>query len=299
MIKKKLISIITPVFNEYLNITDCRDTVKNFFKGSKKYEYEHIFVDNNSYDKSKKTLIHLSKFDKKVKILFNNKNYGVLPSIYNSLKYAKGEVVLTCYSADLQDDIKILNLFISKWEKGYDLISAQRNKRNESLIWTIIKKIYYILYVGLNNSDKIREKKHYYVNVFQFADRSIIKKIIMNYPKTYPHLPSMLYMESSKIYSLKNIKWLDRKKGKSYNTFFNYCAEASLAFFSFTSLFKIIFSLTFFIISIFTYFSYNNYFMTVSFIVLFLLLFIFYLIKNTISKMFNNKKYKIDKKINL
>ena len=299
MIKKKLISIITPVFNEYSNIIDCRDSVKNFFKDYKKYNYEHIFVDNNSNDESKKLLIQLAKFDKKVKLLFNKKNYNVLPSLFNALKYVKGNGIITCYSGDLQDDIKILKLFISKWEKGYDLISAQRNKRNEGLIWSTVKKIYYILYVALNNSYKIRKRKHYYVNVFQFADMSVIKKILNKYPAIYPHLPSMLYLESTKIYSCKNIRWLERKKERSYNTFWNYITEACLTYFCFTSLFKIIFSISFFALSIFIYFIFTNYFMILSLIVLFSFLLIFYLIKQIINKKFNNKNYKINKKVNL
>ena len=54
---KKKISIITPVLNEYENINNCIKIVRKFFKNSK-YSYEHIFVDNASYDKTRKILIN-------------------------------------------------------------------------------------------------------------------------------------------------------------------------------------------------------------------------------------------------
>jgi len=258
-----------------------------------------VIVDNNSTDSSKEMLINLAKTNKKLKIILNDKNYQVLPSLFNALRFVNGEGILICYSADLQDDIKTLKLFISKWEKGYDLVSAQRNIRNESSTWKFIKKIYYFLYILFNSSEIIRKKKHYFVNVFLFADISLVKKIIKNFKTIYPHIPSMLYTQARKIYSFKNIKWLDRKKGKSANTLFNYFIEAFLILFSFTSLFKIIFSIVFLLTSIFLYSLIDNFSILLNFIIGILFVVIFNFIKNIINTSYDMKKYKIKKKINL
>lgn len=248
---KKLISIVTPVFNEEKNIKDCYDNVKNFFKNKTNYKYEHIFVDNNSKDKTKSILKKLNSSDKRVVVIFNKKNYQVLPSIYNSIKFAKGDAILLCYAADGQDPIVSLKKYLYYYEKGFKVISAQRTMRNESIFWQIIKLTYYFIYINFNRNKNIRDKKHYFTNVFQLVDRSIVRSIFKS-KVLYPHLPSLTYKYSNEdeIISIKS-KWISRKKGKSYNSILNYIAEAFYAITCYT--FFIEFFLFCFFISVFIF----------------------------------------------
>ncbi len=258
---KKKISIITPVLNEYENINNCIKIVHKFFKNSK-YSYEHIFVDNASYDKTRKILINEYKKNKNIKLIFNSKNYEILPSIFNSLKYASGDAILVCYAADNQDPLKYLNHFLYYWENGYDLVSAQRLIRKESFLWFIIKRLYYNVYILLNKYSKINKKSHFYVNVFQLIDKSLKKKIIRK-KEIYPHIPTLTYIYAKKIFSIKS-QWIPRKKGYTKNTFWKLFFEALFTIYTFTYinilnsiffLFVIAYSLYFKHPVLFTFFS--------------------------------------------
>lgn len=242
--KKILISIITPVYNEQKNVLDCNTNVKNFFKKKKQYNYEHLFVDNNSSDNTRSILQKLSKQDKKIKLIFNKKNYQVLPSIFNALYYAKGDAILLCYAADGQDPISTLEKYLNYYEKNYKVITAQRFMRKENIFWQIIKTIYYFIYINFNKIQNIRKKKHYFVNVFQLIDRSILKKIIKT-KYLYPHLPSLTYRccPEKKIISVQS-KWIKRRKGKSHNNIINYLTEAYYCLFNFTFFIEFLIVLT-------------------------------------------------------
>ena len=101
------ISILTPVYNEEDNIIDCYNEVKNIFKNKLiNYDYEHIFVDNLSNDTTVEKIKEICTTDKKVKLLINNQNYGILPFLFNSLKFCNLNFTLVCYAADLQDPIE-------------------------------------------------------------------------------------------------------------------------------------------------------------------------------------------------
>ena len=73
MNNKKKISIITPCFNEEESIEECYIKVKEIFdQRLQNYEYEHIFTDNFSTDKTISILRKLAQKDKKVKIILNS-----------------------------------------------------------------------------------------------------------------------------------------------------------------------------------------------------------------------------------
>jgi len=274
---KKKISIITPVLNEYDNIDNCIKIVHNFFKNSK-YTYEHIFVDNASTDNTKKILINRYKKNKNIKLIFNNKNYEILPSIFNSLKYTSGDAILVCYAVDNQDPIKYLNHFLNYWENGYDLVSAQRLIRKESFLWFLIKRLYYNIYILLNKNSKINKNSHFYVNVFQLIDKSLKKKII-NKKEIYPHIPTLTYIYAKKIFSIKS-KWIPRKKGYTKNTFWKLFFEALFTIYTFTYINALNSIISLFCITYSLYFKHP---------LLFIFFTIFMILTNLISMIIKNK----------
>jgi len=290
---KKIISIITPVLNEEKNIFFCYKSVKNFFKYKKNYDYEHIFVDNDSKDKSRDIISHICNKDKKVKAIFNKKNYKVLPSLFNSYRYTKGDAILTCYSADMQDPLNYLNDFIFNWEKGFEVISARREHRQEDVLISILKRFYYMIYIFFNLSKKIRKRNDTYVNSFQLID-SKVKNLMLKNNKKYDHIPSLTYAYSDKIYTL-NSNWILRKRGKSSNGFVDYFQEAFLTIFNYTFFFEF-FVFLFFQIAIF-FLEKNIYFICFYTIVnLIFSILIFIIIKKFYIKKI---KVKVKKKINI
>ena len=225
----KKISVVTPIYNESRNILECCDSVRNFFHNKKEYDYEHILVDNCSIDDGLKKIKKILKEDKKIKLIINAKNYGIMPSLFNALKFTSGDGVLTCYACDMQDPIEFLEKFIKKWQEGYDVVYAIRKKRNENYLLTLIKLIYYKLYNFLSYGVKTAN----FVSVFQFIDKSIVEKLI-SIETSYPHIASMINSVSSNSVGVETI-WVKRKKGLAKNNFFALVKEALITLIMFTT----------------------------------------------------------------
>ena len=98
---EKLISIVTPCYNEEGNVDELYERVKAVMSGFD-YQYEHIFIDNASTDDTSKKLRALVEQDKKVKVIFNTRNFGHIRSPYYGLLQGSGDAVIIMAS-DLQD----------------------------------------------------------------------------------------------------------------------------------------------------------------------------------------------------
>lgn len=141
---KKRISIITPCYNEELNVQDCVMAIRTLFlEKLPHYDYEHIFCDNASTDKTVEILTEMSKEDSRIKIIVNARNYGPFRSMFNGLCKAKGDAVLVMFAADLQDPPQLIPVFVEKWEQGYEVVYGVRANRQESKIMHSIRKCYY------------------------------------------------------------------------------------------------------------------------------------------------------------
>ena len=140
----KKISILTPCFNEKENLIECCKQVKNIFNTElKNFDYEHIIIDNNSNIETYKIIKKLTTDDKKIKALINNKNYGVITSHQNGIKFANGDAVITHLSCDLQDPPVIIPKFIEKWQLGFELVVGIKKKREESFLIQLCRKLFY------------------------------------------------------------------------------------------------------------------------------------------------------------
>jgi len=239
----KKISIITPIYNEDENIIDCCKSVKSFFL-NKNYDYEHILVDNSSTDNSLKISKELVSKDKKIKLIINAKNYGIMPSLFSALKYASGDAILTCYACDMQDPIEFLETFIKKWEEGYEVVYAVRKKRDENYLLGFIKLTYYKIYNYLSYGIK----KDNFVNVFQLIDKSIAEKL-NRFETSYPHVASMINSVTGNSIGVET-NWLKRKKGIAKNNFFALSKEALITLTQFTTFLPMISLLSLVVVSI-------------------------------------------------
>ena len=101
--EKKLISLVTPCYNEEGNITKVYEQVKTIIEEQlNDYVYEHIFIDNASTDQTVELLKDIAIKDKNVKIIVNSRNFGHIRSPVYAMMQAGGDVVITLV-ADLQD----------------------------------------------------------------------------------------------------------------------------------------------------------------------------------------------------
>src|SRR4051794_21929070 len=117
-VRRRIISIITPCFNERDNVADCRDAVRNVFANQlSNYDYEHIFCDNASQDDTPRVLEELAAGDSHVKVILNARNFGPFCSTFNGLMSADGDAVVVLLAADLQDPPEVIVEFVRRWEE--------------------------------------------------------------------------------------------------------------------------------------------------------------------------------------
>jgi glycosyltransferase involved in cell wall biosynthesis len=208
------LSIITPCFNEEINIVDCSESVKNVMTNTLPgVSYEHIFIDNYSTDATVKLITELCLKDPRIKLLVNSKNLGAFKSIFLALKESSGRAIVPMFAADLQDPAEIIPQFYTKWLEGYLTVFGIRANRREKFLLKSIRSLYYTLIQKLSSS-------YIPVNAGEFllADRKIIDSILAT--KDFePYIRGMIANVSSKSTEI-SYNMVNRKKGKSKTSVF-------------------------------------------------------------------------------
>ena len=129
----KRISIVVPCYNEEENVEALADALKSMFKKNlENYQYEIIFIDNDSKDKTRDIIRKMCAEDKGIKGIFNAKNFGQFNSPYYAMLQSTGDCTVLM-AADFQDPVDMVPGFVKEWESGYKIVigikkSSQENK---------------------------------------------------------------------------------------------------------------------------------------------------------------------------
>ncbi len=143
--KKKLISIVSPCLNEEENLSRQFERISQAISPYReKYDFEHIYTDNCSSDKSFEVLEKLAAINPTIKAIRFSNNIGYNRSIFMGLKYSKGDAVVLIQS-DLQDPPEMIPDFIREWENGYDVVYGQIMDRDENYILKSSRELFYYL----------------------------------------------------------------------------------------------------------------------------------------------------------
>ena len=244
----KKISIITPCYNEELNVEICYLAVKKIMKSKlPNYSYEHIFADNASSDSTFLVLEKISKKDRNVKVILNSRNVGPFRNMWNAMKNATGDAIIPLLPADLQDPAEIIPSFVKNWEKGDLVVYGVRSNRQEFWMMRFLRSTYYKLIrrfadaaIPLNSGE------------FLLADKLVIKSVL-SVDDQYPYIRGLIAQTAVKSSAI-NYTWVKRKKGKTKNSFIDLIDQAINGFVStsriparFALLFGFIFSMLGFI----------------------------------------------------
>jgi glycosyltransferase involved in cell wall biosynthesis len=144
--RKKLISVVTPCYNEELNVRECRDTVREMFaRELPGYDYEHIFCDNDSSDTTLAILREMAHEDPRVRVIANARNFGPFNSMFNGLLACSGDAIIPFVPADLQDPPSLIPEFVRQWEAGHEIVYGVRADREESAALHAVRRTYYRL----------------------------------------------------------------------------------------------------------------------------------------------------------
>lgn len=147
--KKKLISIVTPCYNEEENIIELSHRITNVMTNLS-YNYEHIFIDNASTDNTVQLIKKLAAADGRVKLIVNARNFGHVKSPYYGMLQSGGDACILIAS-DLQDPPEMIVDFVRKWEDGYKTVLAVKPTSEESSFMFFIRKVYYRLISNISD----------------------------------------------------------------------------------------------------------------------------------------------------
>jgi glycosyltransferase involved in cell wall biosynthesis len=171
-IKMKLISIVTPCYNEEDNVEELYTRVKSVLSNKlSNYKYEHIFIDNASTDNTVNKLKNIAKNDLNVKIIVNSRNFGHMCSPVHGMFQASGDVIISIVS-DLQDPPEMISQFIKEWENGNDIVLAIKKSSEENGLMFKIRKLYYGL---LSKLSEVEVFKNY--TGFGLYDKKVMSAI--------------------------------------------------------------------------------------------------------------------------
>jgi len=184
MNRKKLISIVTPCYNEQDNIEELYRRISAVM-AVQPYEYEHICIDNCSTDETVKKIKDLAATDKRLKLIVNSRNFGHIRSPFYGILQASGDACVLIAS-DLQDPPEIISEFILKWEQGYKTVLAVKSTSKESSVMFGLRKLYYLLITRISEVPLIQNATG--AGMF---DRAIID-ILRTVQDTYPYFRGLL-----------------------------------------------------------------------------------------------------------
>lgn len=223
----KKISILIPTFNEEANVVAMSYELVELFKTElAAYDYEIIFIDNDSVDNTRVLLAGICAENPKIKAIFNARNFGQNNSPYYGLCQTTGDCsILIC--ADFQDPLDMIPKFIEEWEKGYKIVSGIKTTSKENKIMYFIRSCYYKLVKKMSDVEQI---EHF--TGFGLYDKSFIK-VMRELGDPTPFLRGVV---AELGFKRKNLEYTQarRRAGKTSNNFFRLYDVAMLSFTSYT-----------------------------------------------------------------
>ena len=203
-----LVSIVIPCLNEERNIQPCYERVRQVFDAVPTADFQLIFVDDGSTDKTLELIKDLIAHDTRCGVIVNARNYGVYRSSFHALKYAYGDVTVPMMPVDLQDPPELIPQFLELWQQGYLVVAGARYEREENWLMKLFRRSYYRLVSRLADFDLPK-----YVGEFQLLDKSIVRQLceIDDY---YPYIRGLIASLSSQRAIVPYV-WKKRAIGKS------------------------------------------------------------------------------------
>jgi glycosyltransferase involved in cell wall biosynthesis len=221
----KTISIVTPCFNEELNVRELYERIQKTMENLD-YEYEHIFIDNASTDRTVEILRGMAAQDKHIKIILNTRNFGHIRSPYYGLLQASGDAAIVMAS-DLQDPPEKIAEFIRKWEEGFKVVIGVKTQSQESGFFYFLRSLYYRV---LRNLSDVRLIDNF--TGFGLYDQKVIE-ILRQFNDPYPYFRGLI---ADIGYDMAEIEFTQpkRKRGISKNNFYTLYDMAMLGVTSYT-----------------------------------------------------------------
>jgi len=225
----KTISIVIPTFNEEENVQPICAAVQEQMEALRdRYTYEIIFIDNRSLDGTREKIMELCAGDKRVKAIFNTRNFGASNSSYYGALQTTGDCTIGM-CADFQDPPELLPRMVEAWEQGHRIVSMVKTRSLENPLMRAFRTLYYKFIHRLSGIEII---EHF--TSFGLYDRSVLD-VGRGWDDPEPFPRGMVAEYGHDIVTIPYTQ-PKRRAGKSKNNFFALYDYAMLGITRYTKL---------------------------------------------------------------
>ncbi len=200
------ISVVIPLLNEEESISELSSKLEEVLK-SLQCDYEVIFVDDGSTDKSFEKIREVNRRNNRFHCIKFRKNYGKSAALAKGFRAAKGNVVITM-DADLQDDPEEIPDLIRTLNSGYDLVSGWKKVRYDPFIKKYTSKFFNYV------TSKLSGIKLHDFNCGLKAYKKDVVKSVKIYGEMHRYIPALAHLSGFKV-TEKPVKHHARKYGKT------------------------------------------------------------------------------------
>lgn len=225
----KKISIMIPCYNEEENVVPIsKAVIEVLTKDLSQYDYEILFIDNNSTDNTRALIRSLCKNNPKIKAIFNAKNFGQFNSPYHAMCQTTGDCTISL-CCDFQDPVEMIPKFVAEWEKGYKIVCGIKTASRENRIVRFLRTCYYKIIRAMSNVEQI---EHF--TGFGLYDKSFID-VLRDLNDPTPFLRGIV---AELGFKRKDLEYTQAKRaaGKTHNNFYTLYDAAMLSFTSYTTM---------------------------------------------------------------
>lgn len=223
----KKISVVVPCYNEEDNVAPISEAIIHILKTELSgYDYELLFIDNDSRDRTRELLRELCRQNPKIKAIFNAKNFGQFKSPYYGLLQATGDCAVLVV-ADFQDPVELIPRFVKEWENGYRIVTGIKTSSKENKLMYFLRSCYYKLIKKLSDVEQI---EHF--TGFGLYDKKFID-VLRQLDEPMPFLRGIV---AELGFRRKDISYEQpkRRAGKTSNNFYRLYDAAMLSITSYT-----------------------------------------------------------------
>ena len=225
----KKISVLIPCYNEEENVVPISKAVTEILEGElSEYDYELVFIDNYSTDRTRDLLRMICGRNPKIKAIFNVTNFGQFNSPYYGICQTTGDCTIAM-SCDFQDPVELIPVFVREWENGYQIVSGIKSSSKENGFIYFLRSMYYKV---IKNMSSVEMIEHF--TGFGLYDKTFVKLL----RQLDDPLPFIRGVVAEYGYKRKDVEYEQpkRRAGKTHNNWYSLYDAAMLSFTSYTKI---------------------------------------------------------------
>ena len=225
----KKVSILIPCYNEQENVRPMSEAIVDLFeKQLTQYDYELLFIDNDSSDQTRPILREICKNNEHIKAIFNAKNFGQFNSPYYGMLQTTGDCTISMV-CDFQDPVELIPQYLEAWEQGYKIVIGIKTSSKENPIMYHLRSVYYKM---IKKFPDVEQIEHFTGS--GLYDKDFIQ-VLRDLKDPTPFLRGIV---AELGYKRKEIPYEqpERRAGKTHNNFLRLYDAAMLSFTSYTKI---------------------------------------------------------------